>query len=129
MKVTQYNIVYTGVTAIGVSANPTVVGSAAANVAVVPVSSRSNPVNVFGQIVDGGVSTYTLQYTTADVYSPTFNAATAANWITVPSAPTTGTAPFNITAIGLTGIRLNVTTGPATVTLAPVFQADSSLGA
>jgi hypothetical protein len=129
VKLTQYNVVYTGVTAIGVSANPTVVGSAAANVAVVPLSTRSNPINVWGQVIDGGASTYAVQYTTADVYAPGFNPATSSNWIAIPSAPTGGTGPFNLTALGATGIRLNVTVGPATVTLGPVFQSDSTLGA
>ncbi len=130
MKLTQYNIVYTGVTAIGVSANPTVVGaqgSAGESVSVIPVDSRSNPVNVWGRVIDGGVSTYAVQYTTSDIYAPGYSAA-ADTWTAVPGAPTTGTASFNITALGVTGIRLNVTTGPATVTLAPVFQSDSNVG-
>lgn len=123
MKLTGSNIVYTGVTAIGVSA------SSGQNISVIPVDTHLNPVNIWGQIIDGGVSTYALQYTTADVYSPGFSAATASNWTAVPSAPTTGTAPFNITGLGATGLRLNVTVGPATVTLGPVFQSDNTLGA
>jgi hypothetical protein len=127
MKLSSYNIVYTGVTAIGVSANPTVVGSAAENVAVVPVDSNINPVNVFGKITDSGGSAYTLQYTSSDIFAAGYSAA-ADTWTTVPTAPITGTAPFNITGIGITGIRLNVTTGPGTVTLNPVFQSVSTLG-
>lgn len=123
MKITGSNIVYTGVTSIGVSA------SSGQNVAAIPLDTRCNPVNVWGQIVDGGVSTYAVQYTTADVYASGFNAATASNWTTVPGAPTTGTAPYNITGLGATAIRLNVTVGPATVTLGIVFQSDNSLGA
>jgi hypothetical protein len=128
MKLTQYNIVYTGVTAIGVSANPSA-GAAAYNVNFVPLDTRVNPVNVFGQVIDGGSSTYTVQYTTADVYSPSFNPATASNWTTVPGAPVTGSAPFNLTALGATAIRINVSVGVTTVTLGPVFQSDSALGA
>jgi hypothetical protein len=127
VKLTQYNVVYTGVTAIGVSANPAVVGSAAESVSVVPVDTAINPVNVWGKIVDGGTSTYALQYTTSDIYAPGYSAASD-TWTTVPSAPTTGTAPFNISGLGITGIRLNVTVGVATVTLAPVFQSNSLTG-
>jgi hypothetical protein len=129
MKLTQYNIVYTGITAIGVSANPTVVGTAAANVGVIPLDTRSNPVNVWGSIIDGGASTYAVQYTTSDVYAPGYNAATDPQWTAVPSGPVGGSKPFNLTAVGATGIRLNVTVGPATVTLGPIFQSDSTVGA
>lgn len=128
MKLTQYNIVYTGVTAIGVSANPAIVGSGAESVGVVPVDSNVNPVNVFGHITDGGVSTYAVQYTTSDVFAPGYSAASD-TWTAVPSAPTTGTASFNIAGLSITGIRLNVTVGPATVTLNPVFQSVSTIGA
>ena len=133
MKLTQYNVVYTGVTAIGASANPAVIGSqggAAEAVPVIPVDSRSNPVNVWGSILSAG-ATYALQYTTSDVYAPGYNAATDLMWTTVPSAPTgsTGNAPFNITALGITGIRLNVTVNPTGVTLGSVFQSDSTVGA
>lgn len=124
MKLTQYSIVYTGVTAIGVSSGPS-----GASVGVIPVDSRSNPVNIWGSIIDGGVSTYAVQYTTSDVYAANYNAATDPQWTTVPNAPTTGSKPFNLTGLGATGLRLNVTTGPATVTLGPVFQSDSTVGA
>lgn len=95
----------------------------------IPVDSRSNPVNVWGSIVDGGVSTYALQYTTSDVFAPGYNPGTDTMWTAVPGAPTTGSKPFNINGLGVTAIRLNVTTGPATVTLGPVFQSDSTVGA
>lgn len=124
MKLTSYNIVYTGVTAVGVSAGPS-----AQSVAAIPIDTRSNPPNVWGSIIDGGASTYAVQYTTSDVFAVGYNAATDAMWTADPGAPTTGSKPFNLTALGATAIRLNVTTGPATVTLGPVFQAESTQGA
>ena len=123
MKLTSANIVYTGVTAIGVSA------SSGANVGAIPVDTRVSPPVIFGSIVDGGVSTYQVQYTTSDVYAPGYNAATAPQWTVITGAPPPGSKPFNLSANGATAIRLNVTTGPATVTLGPVFQADNTLGA
>lgn len=95
----------------------------------IPVDTRSNPVTIFGSLVDGGVSTYTVQYTTSDVFAAGYNPATDPQWTTVTGAPTTGSKPFNITALGVTAIRLNVSTGPATVTIGPVFQSDSTVGA
>ena len=128
MKLTQYNTVYTGVTAIGVSANPSVVGSAAQNVPVIPIDTRVNPPYVFGTITDGGASTYAVQYTTTDVFAPGYNAASDV-WTPITGGPTTGSKPFNFSANGATAIRLQVTVGPATVTLGPVFQSDNTMGA
>lgn len=123
MKITGSNIIYTGVTAIGVSA------SSGQNVGAIPIDTRQNGISIWGSIVDGGVSTYSVQYTTSDVYAAGYNAATDPQWTVIPSSPTTGSKPFNITALGVTAIRLNVTVGPATVTLGPVFQGDSTQGA
>jgi hypothetical protein len=122
LKLTNANIVYTGVTNAGVSA------SSGQSVGAIPIDTRMNPINIWGRITDGGSSTYAVQYTTSDVYAPGYSAA-ADQWTTIAGAPVTGTAPFNITALGLTAIRLNVTVGPATVTLGPVFQGDSTQGA
>jgi hypothetical protein len=95
----------------------------------IPADTRSNPINIFGSIVDSGASTYTIQYTTSDVFAAGYNPATDPQWTTVPSAPTTGSKPFNITALGLTAIRLNVTVNAGTVAIGPVFQSDSTVGA
>lgn len=113
MKLTGAKIVVTGV---AVSAP-------------IPTDTRTNPMNIWGSIVDGGVSTYSIQYTTSDVFDPAYVAASDPQWTSIPSGPTTGSKPFNITGLGATAIRLNVTVGPATVTLGPVFQGDSSEGA
>lgn len=115
MKLTNANIVITGV---GVSVP-------------IPVDTRQNGINIWGAIVDGGASTYAVEYTTTDVYAPGFVPGGAGNsqWTTIPSSPVGGSKPFNITALGVTAIRLNVTVGPATVTLGPVFQGDSTQGA
>jgi hypothetical protein len=113
MKLSSNNIVVTGV-----AASPPI-----------PVDTRSNPVNVWGSVIDGGVSTYAIQYTTSDVFAAGYNPATDPMWTADPGAPTTGSKPYNLTGLGATAIRLNVTTGPATVTLGPVFQSDSTQGA
>lgn len=95
----------------------------------IPVDTRSNPVNVWGSIVDSAAATYSVQYTTSDVFAAGYNPATDAMWTAVPGAPTTGSKPFNITGLGATAIRLNVTVGTGTVTLGPIFQSDSTVGA
>jgi hypothetical protein len=130
MKLTYYPIVYTGVTAVGVSSNPALSG-AAANIGAIPLDTRLNPQAVWGSIVDGGVSTYTIQYTTSDVLAAGYNPATDPQWTNIAGGPTTGTKPFQIPvqSANATAIRLNVTVGPATVTLGPIFQADSNAGA
>jgi hypothetical protein len=107
---------------------PIVVTGVAAS-AVIPIDTRSNPVNVWGSIVDGGVSTYVVQYTTSDVFAAGYVSGSDPQWTSIPGGPTTGSKPFNLTGVGATGIRLNVTTGPATVTLGPVFQSESTQGA
>lgn len=112
MKLSTNNIVVTGV----------------ANSPTIPVDSRANPLNVWGSVIDGGTSTYAVQYTTSDVYAPGYTQGGDAMWTTIPSGPTTGSHPFNMTGLGATAIRLSVTVGPATVTLGPVFQSDSTLG-
>lgn len=94
----------------------------------IPVDSRSNPINVFGAIVDNGVSTYAVQYTTSDVYAPGYVSASDPQWTVIPSSPTTGSKPYNVTGLGATAIRLNVTVGPTTVAI-NAFQSDSAQGA
>lgn len=113
MKLSQNSIVVTGV----------------ASSVPIPLDTHVNPPYVFGTIIDGGVSTYAVQYTTSDVFAPGYNAASDPAWTAVTGGPTTGTKPFNFSANGATAIRLNVTVGPATVTISPVFQSDSTMGA
>jgi hypothetical protein len=96
---------------------------------VIPVDTRSNPVNAWGSVTDGGASTYAIQYTTSDVFAAGYTVSGDANWTTITGAPTTGSKPFNLTAIGATGLRVNVTVGPSTVTINAVFQSDSTQGA
>lgn len=94
----------------------------------IPVDSRSNPINIFGAIVDGGASTYAVQYTTSDVFAAGYVSASDPQWTAIPSGPVGGSKPYNITGLGATAIRLNVTVGPATVSIT-AFQSDSSQGA
>ena len=110
------------------SSSPIVITGVASSTAI-PLDTRSNPVNVWGSITDGGSSTYAVQYTTSDVFAAGYTVSGDANWTTIPGAPTTGSKPFNLTGIGATAIRVNVTTGPATVTINSVFQSDSTQGA
>jgi hypothetical protein len=113
-----------------ISSTPVVITTALpTNSPPVPVDSRSNPVNVWGSVIDGGTSTYAIQYTTSDVFAAGYNPATDPMWTGVPSGPTTGSKPFNITALGMTAIRLQVTATTTSVTLGPVFQSDSTVGA
>jgi len=112
MKLTQTAIVVTGV---GVSSP-------------IPIDTRVNPPYIFGSIVDGGASTYSIQYTTSDVFAPGYSPGSDPQWTGITGGPTTGSKPFNFNAAGATAIRLNVTVGPATVTLGPVFQSDNSMG-
>ena len=112
-----------------ISSTPIVITGVAASLPI-PVDTRSNPVNVWGSIIDGGVSTYAIQYTTSDVFAAGYNPATDPNWATIPgSPPTTGSKPWNMTGVGATAIRVNVTTGPATVTINATFQSESTQGA
>lgn len=100
----------------------------------IPVDSRINPLNLAGSITDGGASTYALQFTTSDVFAAGYVSATDPNWTNVPTGtnnvlPVGGSKPFSITNLNATAIRLNVSVGPATVTINAVFQSDSALGA
>lgn len=110
------------------SSTPIVITGVAASPPI-PVDSRSNPVNIWGSITDGGVSTYAIQYTTSDVFAAGYVAASDPMWTTIPTAPTTGTKPWNMTGEGATAVRVNVTVGPATVTINATFQSESTQGA
>ena len=94
----------------------------------IPTDTRANPVNVFGAVVDSAAATYSVQYTTSDVFSATYVPASDPQWTNIPSSPTTGSKPFNVTGLGATAIRLSVTVGTGTVSIM-AFQSDSSLGA
>lgn len=104
--------------------NPIVITGIAASPAIV-VDTRSNPVTIGLSIVDGGVSTYVVQYSMDDP----FVTGGITHWFTAPNTPpTTGTAAYTFTGVMPTAIRVNVTTGPATVTL-QAWQSESTQGA
>lgn len=94
----------------------------------IPTDSRSNPINIFGAVVDSAAATYSVQYTTSDVFAAGYSAASDPQWTNIPSGPTTGSKPYNITGLGATAIRLNVTVGSGTVSIT-AFQSDNTLGA
>lgn len=108
---------------------PIVVTGVAVSVPI-PVDSRSNPISIGVNIVDGGVSTYAVQYTLDDPYA--VNAANVSipptHWFAVPGGATTGNGVVNVTVM-CTAIRLSVSVGPATVTIQNVYQAESTQGA
>lgn len=89
-----------------------------ANSSVAPMNVNTSPFNVgFGITVNGvGTITYKVQHTFDDVWSPTFNPATA-NWFDHPtitglSAAADGNYAFPVTAIRITG-----TAGSGTATM------------
>lgn len=87
----------------------------------IPMDQRNDPFNVgIGVVLSAGANlTYTVQHTFDDVFSPSFNAATA-TWfpnssLAAKSASSDGNYAFPVTAI-----RLNVTaytSGTATMTV------------
>ena len=84
----------------------------------VPMNQYTSPFNVgFGCIVSAGATvSYTVQHTFDDVFSPTFNPATA-TWfnhsdVSSQTANTDGNYAFPVTAI-----RLNVGSSNGTVTI------------
>jgi hypothetical protein len=69
-----------------------------------------------GCVLSGGSATYSVQHTYDDVFSPSFNPATA-TWINHPVLNAqTATADSNY-AYPPRGVRLNVTAGTGTVTM------------
>lgn len=95
--------------------------SALGSTQVIPMNLNSSPFNVgFGVTVSaGGSLTYKIQHTYDDVFSPSFNPATA-TWFDHPTA-VGKTANFDASyAFPVTGVRLTVTTyasGSATLQL------------
>lgn len=83
---------------------------------VAPMNIHTSPFNVgFGVVVSGTI-TYTVQHTFDDVWSPTFNPATA-NWFDHPTvAAQTAKADGNY-AFPVNAIRLKTTAGSGTATM------------
>lgn len=77
---------------------------------------HTSPFNVGFGIVVSGTITYTVQHTFDDVWSPTFNPATA-NWFDHPTiASQTANADGNY-AFPVAAIRIKSTAGTGTATL------------
>lgn len=92
----------------------TVTGVASSSVQ--PMNVNTSPFNVGFGITVSGTITYKVQHTFDDVWSPTFNPATA-NWFDHPtitglSAAADGNYAFPVTAIRITG-----TAGSGTATM------------
>lgn len=83
---------------------------------VVPLDRYQNPFNVGLLCVATGTIDYTVQYTSDDVFSPTFVPASA-NWFSHPSLTgKTASAEGNI-AFGVTAVCVLVNSGSGSVTL------------
>lgn len=87
----------------------------------IPMDQRNDPFNVgVGVVLSAGASlTYTVQHTFDDVFSPTFDPATAA-WFSNSSLVTKTASSDGNYAFPVTAIRLNVTvyaSGSATMTV------------
>lgn len=84
--------------------------------AVIPVDQYLNPANIALGVVVGAGCTVTVQHTFDDVFSPTFNPATA-KWYNHPTlAALVADADGNY-AYPPRGVRLNQTAGANTSTL------------
>lgn len=83
---------------------------------VIPLDWNSSPFNVGVGCIVSGTATYTVEHTFDDVFSPTFNPATA-SWLpntglTAQTASKDGNYAFPVR-----GVRLNVSAGTGTVTM------------
>jgi hypothetical protein len=83
---------------------------------VIPLDWNSSPFNVGIGVIVTGTSTYTVEHTFDDVFSPTFTPASA-NWLpntglTAQTASKDGNYAFPVR-----GVRLNVTAGTGSVTM------------
>lgn len=89
---------------------------------VVPLDYRVSPTNVAIGCILSGTATYTIEHTFDDVFSPTFNPATA-TWL--PNAgltAKTASADGNY-VVPPTAVRINIASGTGTVTMV-VIQGD-----
>jgi hypothetical protein len=92
---------------------------------VCPLDHYLNPFNVGLSGSVQGSATYSVEYTFDDVYSPTFDPATA-TWVTHGDLfGMTKTASSNL-LFAVTGVRLKVTAGSGTVTLAVIQSGAAS---
>ena len=83
---------------------------------VAPMNVNTSPFNVgFGVNVSGTV-TYTVQHTFDNVWSPTFDPATA-NWFSHPTVAAQTAAADGNYAFPVTAIRLKTTAGSGTATM------------
>lgn len=86
------------------------------NSAVAPMNINTSPFNVgFGVTVSGTV-TYTVQHTFDDVWSTTFNPATA-NWFDHPTIASKSTEQDGNYAFPVSAIRLKGVSGAGTATI------------
>ena len=86
------------------------------NSAVAPMNIHTSPFNVGFGVTVSGVVTYTVQHTFDDVFSSTFNPATA-NWFDHPTIASQSTAKDGNYAFPVTGIRLKGVSGAGTATI------------
>lgn len=95
--------------------------TAVAKTAVAATNLNTSPFNIgFGVVVTGTV-TYTVQHTFDDVYSPTFDPATA-TWFSHATVAAQTTSQDGNYAFPVRGIRCNLTAGTGSVVMT-VLQA------
>lgn len=87
---------------------------------VAPLCYFVDQFNVSVNTVVTGTATYTLQYTSDDVFAPGFSPASA-NWKSHPSMTGATTSDFVQIVTPVTGVRINQTVGTGSV-LATVIQ-------
>lgn len=84
----------------------------------IPIDQYQNPTNISVEVVPGAGCTYTLQYTTDDVFAAGYDPATG-NWSSVSAGNLVAatTAQQAKVTDPATAFRLNQTVGAATSTL------------
>ena len=99
----------------------TVSQTAAGSTGTIPLNVNVNPFNIGIAVVVSGTVNYTVQYTFDNVWSATYNSATA-TWFNHASLAAQTTSQTGNFAFPVAGMRLTVNSGSGTATMT-VIQA------
>ena len=99
----------------------TVLQTAAGSTGTIPLNVNVNPFNIGIAVVVSGTVNYTVQYTFDNVWSATYNSATA-TWFDHASLAAQTTSQTGNFAFPVAGMRLTVNSGSGTATMT-VIQA------
>ena len=99
----------------------TVSQTGAGSTGTIPLNVNVNPFNIGIAVVVSGTVNYTVQYTFDNVWSATYNSATA-TWFDHASLATETTSQTGNFAFPVAGMRLTVNSGSGTATMT-VIQA------